>query len=113
MSRRELAAGAALRDAIRALAPTVIYGVPSLFMKLTAALPPGEPVPSPVRTVFFAGEVFPPRELALFAERVPHAELYNLYGPTETNVCTYHRVDRSVALAHSETPIGVGSQAPR
>jgi acyl-coenzyme A synthetase/AMP-(fatty) acid ligase len=107
MTRRELSAGAALRDAMRSLEPTVVYGVPSLFMKLTAALPAGEPVPAPLRAVLFAGEVFPPRELAAFAERVPAAELYNLYGPTETNVCTYHRVDRASLDGARETPIGV------
>lgn len=107
ITRRELAAGTALRDAIRALSPTVIYGVPSLFMKVSAALPPGEALHPSIRAVLFAGEVFPPRELASFAERAPGAELYNFYGPTETNVCTYHRVDRSKLDGVSETPIGV------
>jgi acyl-coenzyme A synthetase/AMP-(fatty) acid ligase len=107
MSRRELAAGRALRDAIAALRPTVIYGVPSMFMKLVAALPPGEPLAPVPRAIFYAGEVFPPRELAAFAARVPGAELYNLYGPTETNVCTYHRVDRAALDGERETPIGL------
>ncbi|WP_437992282.1 AMP-binding protein [Sorangium sp. So ce145] len=115
MSRRDLASGRALRDAVSALAPTVIYGVPSMFMKLVAALPAadaGAPAPAfalspPVRTILFAGEVFPPRELAALAARVPGAALYNLYGPTETNVCTFHRVDRAALDGASEVPIGV------
>lgn len=107
MSRRDLSAGRALRDAIAALRPTVIYGVPSMFMKLVAALPPGEPLAPTPRAVFYAGEVFPPRELAAFAGRVPGADLYNLYGPTETNVCTYHRVDRAALDGERETPIGL------
>jgi acyl-CoA synthetase (AMP-forming)/AMP-acid ligase II len=107
MSRRDLASGRALRDALAALSPTVIYGVPSMFMKLVAALPPGAPLSPAPRAILFAGEVFPPRELAALAERAPAAELFNLYGPTETNVCTYHRVDRATLDGATETPIGV------
>ncbi|AGP33596.1 AMP-binding protein [Sorangium cellulosum] len=113
MARRDLASGRALRDAVAALAPTVIYGVPSMFMKLAAALPaagPGAPAGAlspPVRAILFAGEVFPPRELAALAARAPGAALYNLYGPTETNVCTFHRVDRAALDGVSEVPIGV------
>ncbi|WP_437647982.1 AMP-binding protein [Sorangium sp. So ce362] len=112
MARRDLASGRALRDAVSALAPTVIYGVPSMFMKLAAALPaadagaPAGALPPPVRALLFAGEVFPPRELAALAARVPGAALYNLYGPTETNVCTFHRVDRAALDGVSELPIG-------
>ena len=119
MTRRELAAGRALRDAIKALKPTVIYGVPSLFMKLSAAMSEGEtlghdggdgPGDSPKsgpRSILFAGEIFPPRELLAFSKRVPAAELWNLYGPTETNVCTYHHVERASLDGVRETPIGV------
>src|SRR5262249_48962402 len=71
MSRRELAAGRSFRDALAALAPTVVYGVPSLFMKLVAALRQGEQIAPAPRVVFFAGEVFPPRQLAEFAARLP------------------------------------------
>lgn len=109
MSRRELAAGTALRDALRALAPSVIYGVPSMFMKLTAALlsPAPRAVLSPApRAVLYAGEVFPPRELRAFAERVPDASIWNLYGPTETNVCSFHKIDRGALDGERETPIG-------
>lgn len=114
MSRRELAAGRALRDAIKALRPTVIYGVPSLFMKLSAAMSEGETLDyggaatgQGPRAILFAGEVFPPRELLAFSKRVPAASLWNLYGPTETNVCTYHQLERASLDGVRETPIGV------
>lgn len=106
MGRRELAAGRALHAAINALRPTVIYGVPSLFMKVGAAMPQGDTLPAELSTVMFAGEVFPPKELLAFSKRVPGAALYNLYGPTETNVCTYHKVDRDLLDGDRETPIG-------
>lgn len=47
---------------------------------------------SALRLVLFAGEVFPVKHLREVKQRLPHAVFYNLYGPTETNVCTYHRI---------------------
>jgi acyl-coenzyme A synthetase/AMP-(fatty) acid ligase len=107
MRRRDLAVGRALKDAVKALRPTIIYGVPSLFIKLAAALGEDEKLDSALRTVMFAGEVFPPKELHAFAAKVPGAELYNLYGPTETNVCTYHHLRRKDVDGIREVPIGV------
>jgi acyl-CoA synthetase (AMP-forming)/AMP-acid ligase II len=40
--------------------------------------------------------------------KLPHARFYNLYGPTETNVCTYHEVDREAALVKRE-PLPIGA----
>lgn len=105
LTRRELLSGKSVVEAIRRLAPTVVYGVPSLFMKLSAALGEAPLVPCP-RVVYFAGEVFPPKELLAFSQRVPEARLVNLFGPTETNVCTYHEVSRADLDGERETPIG-------
>jgi acyl-CoA synthetase (AMP-forming)/AMP-acid ligase II len=56
---------------------------------------------SRLRHVLFAGEVLPVRHLRDLMGRVPHARFWNLYGPTETNVCTYHPVS---ALGPADTP---------
>lgn len=106
LSRRDLAAGAAFRDALRAQPPTMIYGVPSLFMKLNAALPAGATLTPCPRAILYAGEAFPPSELLAFSKRVPEAALYNLFGPTETNVCTYHPIDRQSLDGVHEIAIG-------
>ena len=45
-----------------------------------------------LRTVLFAGEVFPIKYLRQLVELLPKPRYYNLYGPTETNVCTYYEV---------------------
>ena len=45
-----------------------------------------------LRTVLFAGEVFPVKYLRSLMQALPHAAFYNLYGPTETNVCTFYPV---------------------
>lgn len=47
---------------------------------------------SHLRTVIFAGEVFPPKHLARLMAELPHARCLNWYGPTETNVCTAFEV---------------------
>jgi L-proline---[L-prolyl-carrier protein] ligase len=61
---------------------------------------------SQLRLILFAGEVFPMKYLRQLAEMVPHTELYNLYGPTETNVCTYYRVDPAALASMERLPIG-------
>lgn len=103
MTRRDLASGKALFEAMKTLAPTVMYGVPSMFMKLGAVR---DLHPAP-RAILYAGEVFPPRELLGFARKVPTSRLWNLYGPTETNVCTFYEVARDKLDGESETPIGL------
>lgn len=44
---------------------------------------------SRLRLILFAGEVFPYRYLKTLQERLPNRRYFNLYGPTETNVCTF------------------------
>ena len=114
MERRDLALGGSkLRSVIESLAITIIYGVPSMFMKMTEAYrkTTGKSLlvdlPPPPRAILFAGEVFPPRELAALAAALPDSRLWNLYGPTETNVCTYHEVRRDELDGEQETPIGL------
>ncbi|WP_152049329.1 amino acid adenylation domain-containing protein [Tautonia marina] len=65
---------------------------------------PGFPVPS---LVLFAGEVFPITQLKRLRKLWPSATLWNLYGPTETNVCTAYRIPASIADDRTEAfPIG-------
>jgi len=59
-----------------------------------------------LRLVLFAGEPFPMKYLRELAAKLPAVELYNLYGPTETNVCTYYEVDRSSLQDFERLPIG-------
>jgi amino acid adenylation domain-containing protein len=47
---------------------------------------------SGLRTVIFAGEVFPPKHLARLMAELPHPRYLNWYGPTETNVCTAYEM---------------------
>lgn len=60
-----------------------------------------------LRLVLFAGEVFPITHLKSLVIQWPHPRYFNLYGPTETNVCTYYEVPTPIPDDRSEPmPIG-------
>jgi amino acid adenylation domain-containing protein len=62
---------------------------------------------SNLRLVLFAGEVFPVVHLRSFKQQVPAPRYFNLYGPTETNVCTYYEIPAVIASDRVEPyPIG-------
>jgi amino acid adenylation domain-containing protein len=52
---------------------------------------------SALRIINFAGEVFPVRHLRSLTQLLPHPRYFNLYGPTETNVCNFYEVPLPVA----------------
>jgi amino acid adenylation domain-containing protein len=47
---------------------------------------------SALREVLFAGEVFAIKHLRSLTQQLPKPRYFNLYGPTETNVCTFYEV---------------------
>jgi amino acid adenylation domain-containing protein len=85
---------------------SVWYSVPSALMLmmrlggLTSAPPPEQ-----LRTILFAGEPFPIGAVRRLADW-SNCTLYNLYGTTETNVCTYHRVTPADLTSGDPLPIG-------
>jgi acyl-coenzyme A synthetase/AMP-(fatty) acid ligase len=85
---------------------TVWYSVPSALtaLALRGGLQGGDL--ARLRTVLFAGEVFPTKHLRRLMDLLPHAEFFNLYGPTETNVCTYYAV--APLPPEQEEPIPIG-----
>jgi amino acid adenylation domain-containing protein len=89
---------------------TIWYSVPSALTLLLLHADLNADRLKLLRTILFAGEVFPMKYLRQLAERLPHIELYNLYGPTETNVCTYYKVERERLAALEKLPIGVACE---
>ncbi|MEW6366163.1 MAG: amino acid adenylation domain-containing protein [Acidobacteriota bacterium] len=63
---------------------------------------------SSLKRVLFAGEVFAPKYLRLLKRAIPHARYYNLYGPTETNVCTWCEIPATIPEDRTE-PFAIGS----
>jgi amino acid adenylation domain-containing protein len=62
---------------------------------------------SALRVVCFAGEVFPIPQFRGVKTLWPRPRYFNLYGPTETNVCTYYEVPNDGSWEPMDTfPIG-------
>jgi amino acid adenylation domain-containing protein len=80
------------------------YSVPSLLVgMLRAGLCAGGP-PSRLRHVLFAGERMLAPDAGALREALPGARLWNLFGPTETNVsCAF---ELPLGWTGSEVPIG-------
>lgn len=97
----------ALADGIRGYGVTVWYSVPSILHLLTVSGALAENGTDSLRYVVFAGEVFPIGQLRALAATLPEGTgLYNFYGPTETNVCTFHRVTPADLERDTPPPIG-------
>ena len=88
---------------------SVWYSAPSILALLAdhggIDSPPSDH--SAPRLVLFAGEVFPIRSLKRLRSLWPRALMWNLYGPTETNVCTAFRVPEVIPRDRTDPfPIG-------
>jgi amino acid adenylation domain-containing protein len=96
----------ALLSWIRESGITFFYSVPSVWTTIMnyAGLKRGD-LPG-LTHILFAGEVFPHKGLSSLMGLVPQAAFYNLYGPTETNVCTFYRVRDAAEAAAGTIPIG-------
>lgn len=66
---------------------------------------------SSLRTILFAGEVFPVTPLHQLMEQWSGARFYNLYGPTETNVCTWFALPGRPETNRT-TPYPIGQPCP-
>lgn len=62
---------------------------------------------SSLRWVLFAGEPFPTKHLRATMQAIPKARFSNLYGPTETNVCTFYHVEPLSLDSDEPIPIGI------
>lgn len=63
--------------------------------------------PKYLKTVLFAGEVMPTKQLNYWIKNLDGVKFANLFGPTETtDICTYYVVDREFADDES-LPIGI------
>jgi amino acid adenylation domain-containing protein len=84
---------------------TVWYSVPSaiVLMMINGALLTA--ARDRLRVLIFAGEAFPIKQLRVLRSAWPEIPMWNLYGPTETNVCTAFRVD---TIGTDATNISIG-----
>jgi len=99
-----------LANFIEAKGLTVWYSVPSALILLMLHANLQREKLSCLRTILFAGEVFPIKYVRQLSELLPGVDLYNLYGPTETNVCTYYKVETSRLDSMDKLPIGIACE---
>ncbi|MEX2375138.1 MAG: amino acid adenylation domain-containing protein [Dehalococcoidia bacterium] len=85
---------------------TVWYSVPSALTRIMLHGDADRFEYARLRTVLFAGEVFPVKHLRTVMDVFRFADFHNLYGPTETNVCTHYSVPRPLADNIAALPIG-------
>ncbi|HEX2924825.1 MAG TPA: amino acid adenylation domain-containing protein [Ruminiclostridium sp.] len=85
---------------------TYMYSVPSVWVSILNYTNIKQDDLPELKKVLFAGEVFPPKYLNKLMEILPQASFYNLYGPTETNVCMYYHVKSRDEVNDRPVPIG-------
>ena len=85
---------------------SVWYSVPSAWVHMLTHGKMDAHDFSALRTIIFAGEVFPIKHLQRLIQRIPGADYYNWYGPTETNVITSFKVEN--LDPNSNTPVSIG-----
>lgn len=86
---------------------TIWYSTPAILTILAKQNSGYGSIPNQLRLVLFAGEVMPIKTLLTLQSIWPSPLYYNLYGPTETNVCTVYRVPTCIPANQTKSlPIG-------
>ncbi|MFF7180205.1 amino acid adenylation domain-containing protein [Streptomyces sp. NPDC008121] len=93
--------GAALRRRLAEARPTLVQGTPALWQLLREA--GWTPAEVPAGTRLLCGGEALPRDLADFLSADGHAEVWNLYGPTETTIWSL------VAPVRAGEPVTIGT----
>jgi len=96
---------ASLSELLERERASVLYAVPLALTQLLLHGALDRRDLGALRWIIFAGEPFPPKHLAALMAALPGARFSNIYGPTETNGCTYHHVD--VPPDGAPIPIGI------
>ncbi len=105
--------GQRLVEFVREERITIWYSVPSALMMMMDTGGLLDPGLTSLRAILFAGEPFPIGSLRRLRERFLEVRMLNLYGPTETNVCTYYEVDDIAPDRVAPVPIGEASSGDR
>lgn len=97
---------ASLVELIESSRMTVLYTVPTTLVRMAVPeLLDGRDLDA-LRLVLFGGEPMPSKHLRTLMSRLPQTEFVNIYGPTEVNGVTHHRV--VVVPADDDPPPPIG-----
>lgn len=86
---------------------TVLYCVPLVLVQLVLRGALERRDLGSLRWVLFGGEPVPVKHLRALMKLLPHARFSNVYGPTETNGCTYWIVPPIADDCDDAIPIGI------
>lgn len=87
-------------------AATFIFWVPTIMVNIANMGLLDKILLPTLKTVWFAGEVFPTKQFNLWRKALPETKFVNLYGPIEITLdCTYYIVERDL-LDDEPIPIG-------
>jgi len=79
--------------------PTIMVNIANMGLLNKIKLPQ-------LKTIWFAGEVFPTKQFNYWKNNLPHTLFANLYGPIEITLdCTYFIVDRAIK---DDEPLPIG-----
>ena len=96
-----------LADLIATERLTVWYSTPSILALLTKHGRLERHDLRTLRLILFAGEVFPIPALRELTTALPWPRFFNLFGPTETNVCTWYEAQLPIPSDRTE-PLPIG-----
>ena len=85
---------------------TFWYSVPLALVQLITSGEVERRDARSLRWVLFGGEPFPPKYLWALMDRWPNARFSNVYGPAETNQCTYYHLPAHDKGSTDPIPIG-------
>lgn len=97
---------ASLVELIESTRITVLYTVPTTLVRMAVPeLLDGRNLES-LRLVLFGGEPMPSKHLQTLMSRLPQADFFNIYGPTEVNGVTHQHVGSAPEAGDPPPPIG-------
>jgi amino acid adenylation domain-containing protein len=86
---------------------SILYATPSALSYMVSHGKMEKNTYPNLKLILFAGEVFSINQLKNLKDKLPETEFHNLYGPTETNVCTWFKIPDVITDDRSEPyPIG-------
>lgn len=91
----------------------VVYSTPTFFRTLKNYGQIDSSVFDSVNYLFYAGEQLNSNLVLQLAKHFPKAKQFNLYGPTETNVCCFHEIDLNRTEENKVIPIGKACSAAK
>lgn len=87
-------------------AVSIIYTTPTVLQLMIRYGKWHRKVYPELRMILFAGEPYPIEKWHQLASVWPDVEMYNLYGPTETNVVTFYKTESKTLESYPSIPIG-------